>query len=44
MFEKGEYIIYGRSGICKIEDITHLSISGIDQQKLYYVLDRKSVV
>ena len=38
MFEKGEYIIYGRSGICKIEDITHLSISGIDQQKLYYVL------
>ena len=32
MFEKGEYIIYGRSGICKIEDITHLSISGIDQR------------
>ena len=26
MFEKGEYIIYGRSGICKIEDITHLSM------------------
>lgn len=38
MFEKGEYIIYGRSGICRIEDITHLDISGIDQQKLYYVL------
>lgn len=38
MFEKGEYIIYGRSGICKIEDISHLSISGADKQRLYYVL------
>ncbi len=38
MFEKGEYIIYGRSGICKIEDITHLNISGADQKRLYYVL------
>lgn len=38
MFEKGEYIIYGRSGICRIEDITHLSISGADQKRLYYVL------
>lgn len=38
MFEKGEYIIYGRNGICRIEDITHLNISGIDKKKLYYVL------
>ena len=38
MFEKGEYIIYGRNGICKIEDITHLDISGVDKKKLYYVL------
>ncbi len=38
MFEKGEYIIYGRNGICKIEDITHLDISGADKKKLYYVL------
>lgn len=38
MFEKGEYIIYGRSGICRIEDITHLSISGADRKRLYYVL------
>lgn len=38
MFEKGEYIIYGRSGICKIEDITCLNISGADQKRLYYVL------
>lgn len=38
MFEKGQYIIYGRSGICKVEDITHLSIAGADKKKLYYVL------
>lgn len=38
MFEKGEYIIYGRSGICQIEDITHLNIAGADQKRLYYVL------
>lgn len=38
MFKKGEHIIYGRSGICRIEDITHLNISGIDKKKLYYVL------
>ena len=38
MFEKGEYIIYGRNGICKIEDITHLNIAGVDRKKLYYVL------
>lgn len=38
MFEKGECIIYGRSGICRIEDITHLNIAGVDKKKLYYVL------
>lgn len=38
MFEKGEYIIYGRSGICKIEDITYLNIAGADKKRLYYVL------
>lgn len=38
MFEKGEYIVYGRSGVCRIEDITHLNISGADRKKLYYVL------
>lgn len=38
MFEKGEYIVYGRNGVCRIEDITHLNISGVDRKKLYYVL------
>lgn len=38
MFEKGEYISYGHSGICRVEDITHLDIPGVDRKKLYYVL------
>lgn len=38
MFEKGEYIIYGHNGICRVEDITHLNITGVDKKKLYYVL------
>lgn len=38
MFEKGEYIVYGHNGICKVEDITHLNLSGVDKGKLYYVL------
>ena len=38
MFEKGQYIVYGRNGICQVEDITHLNIARVDRQKLYYVL------
>ena len=38
MFQIGEYIVYGRSGICQIEDITHLEIAGADEKRLYYVL------
>lgn len=38
MFEKGEYIVYGHSGICLVEDITRLNIPGADKKRLYYVL------
>ena len=38
MFEKGEYIMYGHNGICRVEDITHLHIPGVDGKRLYYVL------
>jgi CarD family transcriptional regulator len=38
VFQKGEYIIYGRSGICRIEDITHIDIPGVDKKRLYYVM------
>lgn len=38
MFQIGDYIVYGSNGICKVEDITHPDIAGIDSDKLYYVL------
>lgn len=40
MFEIGEYIVYGVKGVCRIEDITHIDISGADKDRLYYVLAR----
>lgn len=36
MFKIGDYVVYGSTGICKIEDITQLDIA--DSDKLYYVL------
>ena len=38
MYEVGEYIVYGVKGVCQIEDITHIDISGADKDRLYYVL------
>lgn len=38
VFHVGDYIVYGSNGICKIEEITHPEIAGIDADKLYYVL------
>lgn len=38
MFKVGEYIVHGRNGVCKIEDITPVEMSGADKDKLYYVL------
>ena len=33
MFEIGEYIVYGVKGVCRIEDITHIDISGADKDR-----------
>lgn len=40
MFEKGQYVNYGKHGVCVVEDITHMDILGTDQNKLYYVLSK----
>ncbi|MCR4802063.1 MAG: CarD family transcriptional regulator [Lachnospiraceae bacterium] len=40
MFEKGQYVNYGKHGVCVVEDITHIDIPGLDQNKLYYVLSK----
>ncbi len=38
MFEKGEYIVYGASGVCLVEDITTMDMVGVPRDRLYYVL------
>ncbi len=38
MFEKGEYIVYGTSGVCQIEDITTMDMKGVAGNRLFYVL------
>ena len=38
MFEIGEYVVCGNKGVCVVENITTLDISGIDKQRAYYIL------
>ncbi len=38
MFQIGEYVVYGIKGVCLVENITHMDISGVDKERLYYVL------
>ncbi|MBO4377196.1 MAG: CarD family transcriptional regulator [Lachnospiraceae bacterium] len=38
MFNKGAFIVYGSKGICKVNDVTTLTMDGIDKDRLYYVL------
>lgn len=38
MFTSGDYVVCGNNGICKVQDITTLDISGIDKNKKYYIL------
>ena len=40
MFEIGQYVNYGKHGVCVVEDITHMDIPGADKDKLYYVLSK----
>lgn len=39
MFDKGDYIVYGTTGICIIEDITTMDLPGIPRDRLYYVME-----
>ena len=38
MFNKGEYVVCGNKGVCLVEDITTLNISGVDKEREYYIL------
>lgn len=38
VFVKGEYVVVGNKGVCAVEDITTLNISGVDKEREYYIL------
>ena len=38
MFNKGEYVVCGNKGVCVVEDVTTLDISGVDKKREYYIL------
>ena len=38
MYKIGEYIIYGNDGVCQVEDVGVLNISGISKKRIYYTL------
>lgn len=38
MFEKGDYIIYGNVGVCRVMGVTTMDIAGIPKDRLYYIL------
>lgn len=38
MFERGDYVVYGTKGVCRVGEITELDMKGTDEGRLYYVL------
>lgn len=38
MFKQGDLVFYGTDGICKIGEITTVDFSGVDKDRLFYVL------
>lgn len=38
MFEKGQNVVCSNKGVCVVEDITTLNISGVDKERMYYIL------
>ncbi len=42
LFEKGEYIVYGMTGVCRVSDITEMDLDGAGKNRLYYVLEPTS--
>ncbi len=38
MFGIGDYVICGNKGVCVVENITTLNISGVDRAREYYIL------
>ncbi len=38
MYQIGEYVVCGSKGVCSVEKITTLDISGVDKSREYYIL------
>ena len=38
MFRVGDLVIYGRTGICEVVDVTTMDMAGVPKDKLYYIL------
>lgn len=41
VFEIGEYVVCGSKGVCVVENITTLDITGVDKKRKYYILKPK---
>lgn len=39
MFQKGEYVVYGNLGVCRVNDLVTRKFDGLDAAHLYYVLE-----
>lgn len=39
MFEVGEYIIYGNTGVCKVVEVKKMAAPGTKTDRLYYALE-----
>lgn len=38
MFQPGDMVVYGTTGVCRVEEITRPNMSGVDRNKPYYLL------
>lgn len=38
MFQVGDYIVYGSSGVCEVKNVGTMDMSGIAKGRLYYTL------
>lgn len=38
MFEVGDYVVHGNSGVCKVEAVQEMDGIGADKKRVYYTL------
>lgn len=38
MYKIGDYIVKNGNGVCRVENVLHLDMAGIDKDRLYYML------